>query len=121
MADADQPLREWQQHALDEYFHRDASDFLAVVTPGGGKTYWSLMVAANLPQAERVVVVCPTVHLKAQWARDAIRFGLKLSSLHDIQSNDIITTYQQVAQNVELFADLVTDPPCQRRKLLGQD
>jgi len=41
-------LRAWQQEALEEYLARDARDFLAVATPGVGKTTFALRVAAEL-------------------------------------------------------------------------
>ena len=44
-------LRAWQQEALDAYLARDgaeARDFLAVATPGAGKTTFALRVASAL-------------------------------------------------------------------------
>ena len=45
------PLRAWQPEALDTYLARvgsPARDFLAVATPGAGKTTFALRVAAEL-------------------------------------------------------------------------
>ena len=74
-------LRAWQSAALDEYFASSPRDFLAVATPGAGKTTFALTVAAELLArrvVERVTVVTPTDHLKAQWAEAASRAGIAL-------------------------------------------
>lgn len=100
-------LRPWQRRALDQLAASDRPDFLAVATPGAGKTTFALTAAAQAlaeRQAQRVVVVAPTQHLKYQWAAAADRFGLHLEA--DWSARDgalptdlhgIITTYQQVA------------------------
>ncbi len=74
-------LRAWQVAALQRYRERDARDFLAVATPGAGKTTFALRVATELLAArtiEQVIVVTPTEHLKVQWAQAAARVGLHL-------------------------------------------
>lgn len=72
-------LRAWQQTALDDYLARDPRDYLAVATPGAGKTTFALRVAAEL-LARRVVhqltIVTPTEHLKQQWADAADQVGI---------------------------------------------
>ncbi|WP_046470151.1 DEAD/DEAH box helicase [Allosalinactinospora lopnorensis] len=72
-------LRQWQREAFDEYFRRDPRDFLAVATPGAGKTTFALTLASELLArhvVRAITVVCPTEHLKKQWAEAAARFGL---------------------------------------------
>lgn len=74
-------LRAWQQEALDRYFATNPRDFLAVATPGAGKTTFALTVAARLLARrviERVIVVTPTEHLKRQWAEAAHCGGIAL-------------------------------------------
>ncbi len=74
-------LRAWQQQALDLYRARSPRDFLAVATPGAGKTTFALRVASDLLHARvvrRVIVVAPTEHLKVQWADAAAKVGLQL-------------------------------------------
>ncbi len=77
-------LRAWQQEALDAYLARDgaaARDFLAVATPGAGKTTFALRVASELLErrvVDAVTVVAPTEHLKHQWADAAGRVGIHL-------------------------------------------
>ena len=56
-------LRAWQQEALDLYLGKAPRDFLAVATPGAGKTTYALRVATELLSAgivHRITVVAPT-------------------------------------------------------------
>ena len=74
-------LRAWQQEALEEYLARDARDFLAVATPGAGKTTFALRVAAELLSrriVHRLTIVTPTEHLKHQWAAAGERAGIPI-------------------------------------------
>jgi superfamily II DNA or RNA helicase len=74
-------LRAWQSAALDEYFSTGPRDFLAVATPGAGKTTFALTLAAELLSrrvVERITVVAPTEHLKEQWAEAAARAGIPI-------------------------------------------
>ena len=76
-----QNLRVWQREALEQYQRAQPRDFLAVATPGAGKTTFALTVAAELMHrgaVERVVVVTPTDHLKTQWALAAAGAGIPL-------------------------------------------
>ncbi len=75
------PLRAWQSAAMTQYDARQPRDFLAVATPGAGKTTFALTVAADLLNrrvVERITVVAPTEHLKQQWAEAAERVGIPL-------------------------------------------
>lgn len=74
-------LRAWQVEALARYRELGQRDFLAVATPGAGKTTFALRVATDLLEArtvEQVIVVTPTEHLKVQWADAAAKVGLHL-------------------------------------------
>lgn len=74
-------LRAWQVEALERYLAADSRDFLAVATPGAGKTTFALKVATELRRrgiVRRVTVVAPTEHLKTQWADAAHQVGLRL-------------------------------------------
>ncbi|MFC6359323.1 DEAD/DEAH box helicase [Luteococcus peritonei] len=74
-------LRAWQQEALDIYLRDEPRDFLAVATPGAGKTTFALRVASELLQRRiitRIVVVAPTEHLKVQWAEAAHKVGINI-------------------------------------------
>jgi superfamily II DNA or RNA helicase len=100
-------LRAWQQEALDSYLRRDPLDFLAVATPGAGKTTFALRVATELLQrgvVQRITVVCPTEHLKKQWADAAHRVGVRLDPTfrnsqgsHARHFDGVAVTYAQVA------------------------
>ncbi|MDX6232380.1 MAG: hypothetical protein QOH68_1364, partial [Nocardioidaceae bacterium] len=50
-------LRAWQQEALDTYLRDNPRDFLAVATPGAGKTAFALRVATVLLEANIVQAV----------------------------------------------------------------
>lgn len=75
------PLRGWQRRALASYLNAQPLDFLAVATPGAGKTTFGLRVATELLR-DRVVdsltVVTPTEHLKHQWAAAAAEVGIPI-------------------------------------------
>ncbi|MGH3444119.1 MAG: DEAD/DEAH box helicase, partial [Nocardioidaceae bacterium] len=74
-------LRAWQSAALERYFADLPRDFLAVATPGSGKTTFALRVAAELLSrrlVDRITVVAPTEHLKVQWAQAAERAGIPI-------------------------------------------
>jgi superfamily II DNA or RNA helicase len=106
------PLRAWQRRALARYLATPPQDFLAVATPGAGKTTFALRVAAEL-LADRAVhavtVVTPTEHLKYQWAEAATEIGLALdpefrnsvgATSRDYQG--AVLTYAQVAAHPAL-------------------
>ncbi|WP_031510704.1 DEAD/DEAH box helicase [Streptomyces megasporus] len=74
-------LRAWQQAAMDLYLEKQPRDFLAVATPGAGKTTFALTLASWLLHhhvVQQVTVVAPTEHLKKQWAEAAARVGIRL-------------------------------------------
>ncbi|RHA43525.1 DEAD/DEAH box helicase [Cellulomonas rhizosphaerae] len=114
-------LRAWQAEAIERY--RDASprDFLAVATPGAGKTTFALRIATELLQARivrRVTVVAPTEHLKRQWADAAARVGIKLDpnfsnaqGRHGHGFDGVAVTYAQVASKPALHAARTSAAP----------
>lgn len=111
-------LRPWQSEALDSLAQKESIDFLAVATPGAGKTTFALTAAVqNLAEhpGRRLIVVAPTQHLKHQWADAAVRFGLHLEpewSARDgslpADMHGIVTTYQQVSSSSAILAHLAT-------------
>ena len=101
-------LRAWQHRALSAWQAASSRDFLAVATPGAGKTTFALACAlTSLAEAphRRVVVVTPTRHLRRQWAEAAARLGLRLepdwSPRRDGRlprdAHGAVLTYQQAA------------------------
>src|SRR5918996_4470263 len=99
-------LRVWQRRALFDYLRRRGEDYLAVATPGAGKTTFALRIAAELladGTVEAVTVVAPTEHLKSQWSVAAARVGIQLDAafrnadLHSAADfHGAVVTYAQV-------------------------
>ena len=102
-------LRAWQMAAMHDYAERVPRDYLAVATPGAGKTTFALSVAADLIGrriVDRITVVAPTEHLKNQWAEAAARAGVPLDPAYSAgqgkTSQDFVgiaVTYAGVAVN----------------------
>jgi superfamily II DNA or RNA helicase len=111
-------FRAWQKEALAKFEARVRPDFLAVATPGAGKTTFALAAvrrALVARQVRRCVVVVPTQHLKLQWAAAAERFDIHLdpdwSAADGALPSDvhgIVVTYQQVAANPDALRRRVT-------------
>jgi superfamily II DNA or RNA helicase len=108
-------LRPWQKAALERFTATERADFLAVATPGAGKTTFALTAAVGVLGAadgpRRLVVVAPTAHLKRQWAEAAAGFGLHLDPAWSATDghlpadmHGIVTTYQQVATSAEVLS-----------------
>lgn len=90
-------LRAWQQAALDLYRQSEPRDFLAVATPGAGKTSFALTVAADLLQRriiDRITIVAPTEHLKTQWAEAASRVDIAIDPNFGTRQGRTSTDYQ---------------------------
>jgi superfamily II DNA or RNA helicase len=108
-APSTQALRGWQRRAMVRYLAARPRDFLAVATPGSGKTTFALRIAGELladGTVERVTIVVPTEHLKTQWAQAAAGVGLSLDpkfSNSSAQNSDeyhgVVVTYAQVASH----------------------
>ena len=104
-----QALRGWQRRALVRYLGAQPRDFLAVATPGSGKTAFALRVAGELladGTVERITVVVPTEHLKTQWALAAASVGIALdpkfsnsSAQTSSEYHGVVVTYAQVASH----------------------
>lgn len=112
-------LRPWQREAFDKFAASEQRDFLAVATPGAGKTTFALTCArwALGNDRRRLIIVAPTTHLKTQWALGAHRMGLHVD--HNWSPADgvapdvhgIVTTYQQIAtaETARKLRGLATD------------
>ncbi|MGW1812653.1 DEAD/DEAH box helicase [Streptomyces sp. NPDC002125] len=91
-------LRAWQQGAMEKYIQDQPRDFLAVATPGAGKTTFALTLASWLLHhhvVQQITVVAPTEHLKKQWAEAAARIGIKLDP--DYSAGPVSKEYHGVA------------------------
>ncbi|MCU1616823.1 MAG: type restriction protein res subunit [Frankiales bacterium] len=112
------PLRAWQQEALERYEEQSPKDYLVTATPGAGKTTFALTLAARLlgrREVARVVVVCPTDHLRLQWADAADQLGIVLdpgltNAVGPVRAGTqgYVTTYAQVAGKPMLHAARAT-------------
>jgi superfamily II DNA or RNA helicase len=106
------PLRAWQRRALAKYLASRPQDFLAVATPGAGKTVFGLRLATELladRTVEAITIVTPTEHLKHQWAVAANAAGLAIDpnfrNTTGATSSDyqgVAVTYAQVAAHPTL-------------------
>ncbi len=93
-------LRAWQQEALKKYLSALHRDFLAVATPGAGKTTFALTIAAELMDRriiDRITVVAPTEHLKVQWAEAAAKVGLAIDPAYSPTQGKTSKDYVGVA------------------------
>ena len=107
-------LRAWQAAALDRYMASSPRDFLAVATPGAGKTTFALTLATELIACgviDKLTVVCPTEHLKGQWASSAARFGIHIDpdftnsqGVAGSHFDGVAVTYAQIGSNPAVHA-----------------
>lgn len=111
-------LRPWQKAAFDAFTGSTSPDFLAVATPGAGKTTFALAAARHElgQRSGRLVVVAPTAHLKHQWAAAAHGFGLHLDPTWSATGgrlagdvHGIVTTYQQVSTSAAALRAVSAD------------
>jgi superfamily II DNA or RNA helicase len=103
-----------------EYLRRGDEDFLAVATPGAGKTTFALRIAAELladGTVDALTVVAPTEHLKHQWAGAASRVGIELDA--EFRNSDVHTSgdFHGV---VVTYAQVGMSPAVHRRRTLAR-
>ena len=109
-----QKLRAWQTAAVERYFDDNPRDFLAVATPGAGKTTFALTVAAELlarRTVDRIIVVAPTEHLKTQWADAAARAGIPIDPTYAGRKGKASADYVGVAVT---YAGVAANPLAHR-------
>ncbi|WP_245996497.1 DEAD/DEAH box helicase [Streptomyces armeniacus] len=114
-------LRAWQQGAMDEYLKQQPRDFLAVATPGAGKTTFALTLCSWLLHhhvVQQVTIVAPTEHLKLQWAEAAARIGIRLDPEYSSgpvgkEYHGVVVTYAGVGVRPMLHRNR-----CEQRKTL---
>ncbi|HVV10072.1 DEAD/DEAH box helicase [Amycolatopsis sp.] len=108
------PLRAWQRRALTKYLTSKPKDFLAVATPGAGKTVFGLRIAAELLSdrtVESITIVTPTEHLKHQWAISAAAAGIAIDSNYRNGQGATSADYQGVALT---YAQVAAHPTLHR-------
>lgn len=114
------PLRAWQRRAMVEYLRRRDDDFLAVATPGAGKTTLALRIGAELiadGTVDALAVVTPTEHLKGQWAAAAATVGIQLDSAF---RNADVHTGADFHGAVVTYAQVGAAPAVHRRRTLAR-
>jgi superfamily II DNA or RNA helicase len=110
-------LRAWQQAALDEYLKREPRDFLAVATPGAGKTTFALRIATELLDrhiVQQITVVAPTEHLKHQWSEAAKRVGIGIDPTYSGSSGGTSRDYTGIAVT---YAGVAAHPMLHRSRV----
>lgn len=113
-------LRAWQAAALESYLERGEQDFLAVATPGAGKTTFALRVATELLSrgvVRAVTIVAPTEHLKTQWADAAARVGIDIDPRFLNSVGESSSDYHGVALT---YAQVASRPDLHRRRTLAE-
>ena len=106
-------LREWQARAVSRVLTHAHPDFLTTATPAAGKTRFALRIAHQYLAdrvASRVLVICPTNHLRTQWATAAGLVGIQLDPVltneQAVEARDYhgaVVTYQQVCLAPAVF------------------
>jgi superfamily II DNA or RNA helicase len=110
-------LRAWQQSALEEYKRREPRDFLAVATPGAGKTTFALRIATELLDrhiVKQITVVAPTEHLKHQWSEAARKVGIGIDPTYSGASGGTSRDYTGIAVT---YAGVAAHPMLHRRRV----
>jgi len=107
-------LRAWQTAALQRYLTESPRDFLAVATPGAGKTTFALTVAAELLGrriVDRITIVAPTEHLKVQWAEAAARVGIPIDPSYSTGAGKVSSDFVGIAVT---YAGVAVNPLAMR-------
>ncbi|NYJ74019.1 DEAD/DEAH box helicase [Allobranchiibius huperziae] len=107
-------LRAWQAAALKQYFDEQPRDFLAVATPGAGKTTYALRLATELLDrgiVAQVTIVAPTEHLKTQWADAAGRVGIQIDPRFTNSQQEHASSYHGIAVT---YAGVASKPALHR-------
>lgn len=107
-----QDLRDWQKRAFYEYITAKKKNFLLVATPGAGKTIAAARIIHHMMSTgvvERIVVVCPSEHLKRQWRESLAKVGIQIDdkwkNANGVVAADfhgIAATYHQIASNPDI-------------------
>jgi superfamily II DNA or RNA helicase len=108
------PLRAWQRRALTKYLTGKPQDFLAVATPGAGKTVFGLRIAGELLSdrtVDAVTIVAPTEHLKHQWSAAAAAAGIAVDPNFRNADGAVSTDFRGVALT---YAQVAAHPTLHR-------
>jgi superfamily II DNA or RNA helicase len=118
-----QPLRAWQRDGVARWARAQPATWLAVVTPGAGKSLFSAAIAYGALAGhlvDGILVVVPSDHLRFQmastFASEGIQLDPRFRNAQVSYSRDfhgVVVTIHQVAQDPAIFQSLV-----QRRRML---
>lgn len=109
---ADVTLRRWQRELVDVVAAHEGDDLLVVACPAAGKTIAGAAAAAEAMRrrgCDQLVVVCPTVVVRDQWAAVLGELGLRMVT--DFRGawpdyvHGVCATYAQVAQRQRRYAE----------------
>lgn len=109
-------LRQWQRQAVAAFDDKGGEDFLAVATPGAGKTTFGLHLAKRALERKsinRVIVVAPTDHLRTQWADAAQAAGIRLDPTLTNAVGPVPDAYQGYCTT---YATVANKPMLHRRR-----
>lgn len=109
-------LRQWQRQAVAAFDDKTGEDFLAVATPGAGKTTFGLHLARRALERKsinRVIVVAPTDHLRTQWADAAQAAGIRLDPTLTNAVGPVPDAYQGYCTT---YATVANKPMLHRRR-----
>lgn len=110
-------LRQWQAEFARAYVDHDRDDFLLVACPAAGKTIGAgagVSAVMERHQADQLVVVCPTVVVRDQWAAELGKLGYRMTTRLERGgwpewTHGICATYSQVAYRAESFAEAIAE------------
>lgn len=105
--DWNKPLRKWQEYAYREFLQFGGENFLTVATPGAGKTTFALRVAHHMlmtQKCERIVIICPTRHIKKQWKFAANAVGIDIDANFENHMTGEASDYHGVAITYQAVA-----------------
>ena len=112
-------LRDWQSQFARALAGHRRDDFLLVACPAAGKTIAAGAAIAGVMSArdcDQLVVVCPTVVVRDQWAAELNRLGYRMLTRLEHGTwpehvHGVCATYAQVAQRPDRYA-----AACARRR-----
>jgi len=102
---------------MELYLRNEPRDFLAVATPGAGKTTFALRIATELLDrhiVQQVTVVAPTEHLKHQWSEAAKKVGIGIDPTYSGASGGTSRDYTGIAVT---YAGVAAHPMLHRRRV----
>lgn len=106
-------LRAWQARFADALTTHTEDDFLLVACPAAGKTIAAGAAIARVMAArdcDQLIVVCPTVVVRDQWASELNRLGYRMATQFSHVGwpehvHGVVATYAQVSLRAAVVAE----------------